>query len=67
MTQVEKIDPQNKRRQLENEYGSYGCDKTYLNALRDKAQAQLGSDAVLYTTDPPEVWSFLTMSIEKFR
>ncbi|PAV91046.1 hypothetical protein WR25_01257 isoform B [Diploscapter pachys] len=40
--------------QLENEYGSYGCDKAYKNALRDKAVSLLGNDAVLFTTDPPE-------------
>ncbi|ETN82984.1 glycosyl hydrolase family 35 [Necator americanus] len=40
--------------QIENEYGSFGCDHVYLNALRDKAIEQLGNDTVLFTTDPPE-------------
>ncbi|PAV78228.1 hypothetical protein WR25_27204 [Diploscapter pachys] len=39
--------------QVENEYGSYACDESYKNALRDKAWQILGNDAVLFTTDPP--------------
>ncbi|XGW28001.1 hypothetical protein V3C99_008085 [Haemonchus contortus] len=40
--------------QIENEYGSFGCDHVYLRALRDKAIEKLGNDTVLFTTDPPE-------------
>ncbi|EPB74184.1 glycosyl hydrolase family 35 [Ancylostoma ceylanicum] len=40
--------------QIENEYGSFGCDHVYLRALRDKAIEHLGNDTVLFTTDPPE-------------
>ncbi|VDO59510.1 unnamed protein product [Haemonchus placei] len=40
--------------QIENEYGSFGCDHVYLRALRDKAIEKLGNDSVLFTTDPPE-------------
>ncbi|WKY07604.1 hypothetical protein Q1695_007233 [Nippostrongylus brasiliensis] len=40
--------------QIENEYGSYGCDHVYLRALRDNAVKNLGNDTVLFTTDPPE-------------
>ncbi|KAK6048766.1 glycosyl hydrolase family 35, partial [Cooperia oncophora] len=40
--------------QIENEYGSFGCDHVYLHALRDKAVEILGNDTVLFTTDPPE-------------
>ncbi|CAI4229518.1 unnamed protein product [Auanema sp. JU1783] len=41
--------------QLENEYGSYSCDKDYRIALRDKAVEILGEKAVLYTTDGPSL------------
>ncbi|CAD6200206.1 unnamed protein product, partial [Caenorhabditis auriculariae] len=40
--------------QVENEYGSFGCDAAYRDALRDKAIQKLGADTVLFTTDPPE-------------
>ena len=36
--------------QMENEYGSYGCDFDYTTFLRDQALKHLGSRAVLYTT-----------------
>ncbi|KAK6044091.1 beta-galactosidase domain protein, partial [Cooperia oncophora] len=36
--------------QIENEYGSFGCDHVYLHALRDKAVEILGNDTVLFTT-----------------
>ena len=36
--------------QMENEYGSYGCDFDYTTFLRDQALTHLGSRAVLYTT-----------------
>ena len=37
--------------QMENEYGSYGCDFDYTAFLRDQAVKHLGKDAQLYTTD----------------
>lgn len=37
--------------QIENEYGSYGCDFEYNAFLRDKVIEYLGSDVVLFTTD----------------
>ncbi|KAI1730090.1 glycosyl hydrolases family 35 domain-containing protein [Ditylenchus destructor] len=37
--------------QIENEYGSVLCDKTYLRWLRDEVHGQLGNDTQLYTTD----------------
>jgi len=37
--------------QLENEYGSFGCDLDYKIHLRDKVQQYFGKDHVLYTTD----------------
>lgn len=36
--------------QLENEYGNFGCDKAYLNSLRDLFWSYLGNDTVLYTS-----------------
>ncbi|RCN51721.1 glycosyl hydrolase family 35 [Ancylostoma caninum] len=36
--------------QIENEYGSFGCDHDYLHALRDKAIEHLGNDTVLFTS-----------------
>ncbi len=41
--------------QVENEYGSFGCDLEYLKGLRDLALKYLGKDAVLYATDVPTV------------
>jgi beta-galactosidase len=42
--------------QLENEYGFCGFnDKVYLQHLASTARASLGSEAVLFTTDPPNV------------
>ncbi|XP_031837922.1 beta-galactosidase [Nomia melanderi] len=37
--------------QVENEYGSYGCDYEYLNHLRDIMKEKIGTKALLYTTD----------------
>ncbi|KAF2363364.1 Glycoside hydrolase 35 catalytic domain [Trinorchestia longiramus] len=37
--------------QVENEYGSYGCDFEYTGHLRDILRVQLGDDILLYTTD----------------
>lgn len=37
--------------QIENEYGSYGDDKSYLHHLITLARGHLGQDAILYTTD----------------
>ncbi|TYP74896.1 glycoside hydrolase family 35 protein [Paenibacillus methanolicus] len=39
--------------QIENEYGSYGNDKAYLNYLRDGLIAR-GIDVLLFTSDGPE-------------
>jgi len=36
---------------VENEYGSYGCDKNYTTFLRDLIRFHLGEDLVLFTTD----------------
>ncbi|KAK9915942.1 hypothetical protein WJX75_006251 [Coccomyxa subellipsoidea] len=42
--------------QIENEYGFCGFnDKAYLQHLVDTARASLGDEAVLFTTDPPNV------------
>ena len=38
--------------QIENEYGSYGHDKTYLD-LNRKLFKQAGFDGILFTCDPP--------------
>ncbi|XAR67615.1 Beta-galactosidase [Bertholletia excelsa] len=37
--------------QIENEYGSYGDDKVYLEHLVKLARRHLGEDTILYTTD----------------
>lgn len=37
--------------QIENEYGSYGCDLNYTSHLRDKFHEILGHQVVLFTTD----------------
>ncbi|XP_058780235.1 beta-galactosidase 17-like isoform X2 [Vicia villosa] len=37
--------------QVENEYGSYGDDKAYLQHLVTLARSHLGHNAILYTTD----------------
>ncbi|MEC0370111.1 glycoside hydrolase family 35 protein [Paenibacillus chibensis] len=39
--------------QIENEYGSYGNDKAYLNYLKD-AMIKRGMDVLLFTSDGPE-------------
>lgn len=39
--------------QIENEYGSYGNDKQYLNYLKD-AMIRRGIDVLLFTSDGPE-------------
>ena len=39
--------------QLENEYGSFGCDHDYINFLHDLFEQQLGNDTVFYSTDGP--------------
>ncbi|CAJ0575450.1 unnamed protein product, partial [Mesorhabditis spiculigera] len=41
--------------QIENEYGLWGkCDKNYMGWLRDIVWHHLGSETVLFTTDPPD-------------
>jgi beta-galactosidase len=37
--------------QVENEYGSTGCDHKYMDHLANEARAHLGTDAVLITID----------------
>jgi beta-galactosidase len=37
--------------QIENEYGSYGSDRVYLEHLLDQARLHLGNNVILYTTD----------------
>ncbi|MFH4976177.1 hypothetical protein AB6A40_002886 [Gnathostoma spinigerum] len=37
--------------QIENEYGSYGCDKVYLRELSAIVRSVFGPDVVQYTTD----------------
>ncbi|KUJ18695.1 putative beta-calactosidase [Mollisia scopiformis] len=37
--------------QIENEYGSYGADHVYMEALRDLFYGAFGDDMVLYTND----------------
>ncbi|MDQ6421532.1 beta-galactosidase [Paenibacillus sp. LHD-117] len=39
--------------QIENEYGSYGNDKDYLNHLKDAIRSR-GGDVLLFTSDGPE-------------
>ena len=39
--------------QVENEYGSFGNDKTYLTALRDMMR-ELGITVPLFSSDGPE-------------
>ena len=39
--------------QIENEYGSYGNDKAYLNAIRNM-MVKRGMDVLLFTSDGPE-------------
>lgn len=36
--------------QIENEYGSFACDKTYLKFLRDLVWKHLSNRVVLYTS-----------------
>jgi hypothetical protein len=42
--------------QVENEYGFYGCDRAYLTHLAIKTHELLGSETVLFTTDPEGWW-----------
>ncbi|XP_031489173.1 beta-galactosidase 17 isoform X1 [Nymphaea colorata] len=37
--------------QIENEYGSFGDDKSYLHSLVKLARQHVGDDVILYTTD----------------
>ncbi|CAG9096696.1 unnamed protein product [Plutella xylostella] len=37
--------------QVENEYGSYGSDHAYMNAMRALLHSHVGDHALLYTTD----------------
>ena len=37
--------------QVENEYGSYGCDRNYISHLEGKFREFLGDEIILYSTD----------------
>jgi len=37
--------------QVENEYGSYGCDHNYVNMLGSMFKKYVGDDVILFTTD----------------
>lgn len=39
--------------QVDNEYGSYGCDQTYKRWLRDETIRHVGDKTVLFTADGP--------------
>ncbi|CAH0748179.1 unnamed protein product [Diatraea saccharalis] len=39
--------------QIENEYGSYGTDRHYMQQMRDIVLEHVGTNALLYTTDGP--------------
>lgn len=39
--------------QVENEYGSYGCDAGYKNWIRDETEKYVNGKAVLFTNDGP--------------
>lgn len=39
--------------QIENEYGSYGCDVNYRNWIRNETERHVGNNAVLFTNDGP--------------
>lgn len=39
--------------QIENEYGSYGCDTDYKNWIRDETEKYVNGQALLFTTDGP--------------
>jgi beta-galactosidase len=39
--------------QVENEYGTEGCDAKYLTWLRNLVETHLGENVVLFTTDMP--------------
>ncbi|MCQ4085384.1 beta-galactosidase family protein [Saccharibacillus sp. JS10] len=49
--------------QIENEYGSYGADATYLNYLKD-GMIRRGIDVLLFTSDGPEVAMLRGGSVE---
>ncbi|CAM6096522.1 unnamed protein product [Calypogeia fissa] len=49
--------------QIENEYGSFGADKVYMEHLAAKARAHLG-DAILYTTDGADMGTLLHGSLK---
>lgn len=39
--------------QVENEYGSFGCDSEYMNWMKRETELHVGSNAVLFTNDGP--------------
>lgn len=40
--------------QIENEYGSFGCDRNYSRRLRDETSRYVRENAVLFTNDGPD-------------
>lgn len=49
--------------QVENEYGSYGHDKTYLNVLKNTLR-QAGFDTLLFTSDASDIHSLRAGTLE---
>ncbi len=49
--------------QVENEYGSYGNDKHYLNAIKD-IMLNCGIDVLLFTSDGPNGWMLAGGTLE---
>lgn len=41
--------------QVENEYGSYACDRQYKRWLKDEILGYVGNKAVLFTADGPSL------------
>lgn len=39
--------------QVENEYGSFACDRNYSKWIRDETLRHVGDKAVLFTNDGP--------------
>lgn len=39
--------------QVENEYGSFACDRNYSKWIRDETQRHVHDKAVLFTNDGP--------------
>uniref|UniRef100_UPI00358E8D3E beta-galactosidase-like isoform X1 n=1 Tax=Myxine glutinosa TaxID=7769 RepID=UPI00358E8D3E len=50
--------------QVENEYGSYGCDAQYLRHLFHLFRLHLGNDVLLFTSDEPKLKSLQCGSLQ---